>query len=40
MKDKVIKTLCDHVDMLAIGAGLVITGITCGVWGYMAGKYH
>jgi hypothetical protein len=39
MKDKLIKTLCDSAGEIAIGVGLLATGITCGVWGFMIGRY-
>lgn len=39
MRQKLINALCDNVGELAIGIGIIASGLTCGVWGYLIGKY-
>lgn len=39
MRQKLINTLCDNVGELAIGIGIIASGLTCVVWGYLIGKY-
>jgi len=39
MKDKIVGTICNNADKLAIGLGLLATGATCGILGYLVGKY-
>jgi len=39
MKIKFKQILCDEIGNIAIGVGIISTGLACGILGFLLGKY-